>query len=155
MGFILFTSSLFMKHMVAYIHFQTDETAFQEGPWLCRKCMLQNSSSLDKASRSVTRTWWDTRGIYRLESSDICQRFRCHRPTSDRACKEQIKVYQVLSRIDLNWIESVFHISVLFSCCVIAVISQHLGVLTCIHRHIRDVTLFHWTGFLQYWLQGI
>lgn len=42
------------EDIVTYIHFQTDETACQEGPWLCRKCMLQNSSSLDKASRSVT-----------------------------------------------------------------------------------------------------
>lgn len=76
MGFILFMSSVFVTHMAAYIHFQTDETASQEGPWLCRKCMLQNSSSLDKASRSVTRTWWETRGINRQESSEILD---CHR----------------------------------------------------------------------------
>lgn len=38
---------------MTYIHFQTDETACQAGPWLCRRCRQQNSSSLDKASRSV------------------------------------------------------------------------------------------------------
>lgn len=43
----------FHTSIVTYIHFQKGETACQVVPWLCRKCRLRSSSSLDKASRSV------------------------------------------------------------------------------------------------------
>lgn len=48
-AFIWFSGKVTATH----IRFQTDETACRAGPWLCRKCRQQNSSSLDKASRSA------------------------------------------------------------------------------------------------------
>lgn len=155
MGFILFMSSVFIEHIVAYIHFQTDETASQEGPWLCRKCMLQNSSSLDKASRSVTRTWWETRDINRQASSwndfaqgsecfwNLCHRGRYHRATSDRAWKETV-LYIIWTKFKKDRVFSI--LQCVSDLCATAVMCL-TNILACSCQDILEMSLFHWTGF--------
>lgn len=63
------------EDIVAYIRFQTGETACREGPSLCRTCRLQSSSSSGKASRSADKKKPESHQQFKRRRCSVFWRF--------------------------------------------------------------------------------